>query len=82
MLIYFDVTGPARVSRIRVDLPDDGEHGWGWTFDADTDGRENRAVAVKPVVNGDWAFSVEATDVRGCTVRLLNPSFYRVRVDF
>lgn len=82
MVIYFDVLGPAPVRHVRIDTEGDGEPGWGFTFDDDTDGRAVRALAVKPVVNGEWAFSVTATDRRGCIVKLLDPSFYKVQVTF
>jgi hypothetical protein len=82
MLIYFDVTGPARITQIRIDTEGDGEPGWGWTFDGDTDGRAVRAFSVKPVLNGEWAFSIEAADARGCKVKLIDPTFYKVQVTF
>lgn len=82
MLIYFDVTAPARVTYVRIDTEGDGEPGWGFTFDADTDGRAVRALSVKPVVNGVWPFSITAADARGCKVKLLSPDFLKVEVTF
>jgi hypothetical protein len=71
LLVYYDITSPARVSKVALDLSD-GEH-WGWTYDAQTDGRTTRARAVKPVTDGVFTGTVTAWDVNGCSVK--SPSF-------
>ena len=67
MLIRFDVTSANPVIRVDLELLDDGEPSISIMFldEPRRDGRYCRALAFKPVVNGDWTLRVTATDNEG-----------------
>lgn len=61
--VRWDISGPAIVDHVFVDLLEDGEPGWDIGFDPD--GRAVRGVRVKPVKEGVFTLYVEAGDSRG-----------------
>lgn len=62
--VRWDISGPAIVDHVFIDLLEDGEPGWDIGFDPD--GRAVRGVRVKPVKEGGpYTLYIEAGDMRG-----------------
>lgn len=61
--MQWDISGPALIEVVYVDLLEDDEPGWSVGFD--TDGRAVRGIRVKPVKEGTFTLYIEAGDSRG-----------------
>ena len=65
MLIRFEVSSDHPITEIAVGL-NDGEPPLVAKFSGFPDGRYYRALAFKPVRNGDWILNIMASDDTGC----------------
>ena len=67
MVIGWTIKGPARVTKIQIDLVDDGTPGWEILYAATgMDGRDVFGIRVAPKKIGKWELVIVVEDERGC----------------
>lgn len=75
MVLGWTIRGPARVTRLQIDLVDDGTPGWEVNYAATgLDGRDVFGMRIAPKKVGKYTLTMSIEDERGCRVELSGAS--------